>query len=139
MLPVIGLHGLVLGDIASFVLSAVVLVPLARVAENRVSGAADSSVGPVRAIMIGARAVRADRTLVAAIVITFLSAAAQGLFLVLFQDLSVEAANGLGSSGSGSVRTLFVLICLLGCVLVLSTVGINVAIERDWLALKLLQ
>jgi len=50
----------------------------------------------------------------------------------LFHSLSAQANSGLGQGGNAAVRTLFVFVCLLGCVLRLATVGINVAIERDW-------
>ncbi|KZO98874.1 polyketide synthase, partial [Calocera viscosa TUFC12733] len=58
--------------------------------------------------------------------------AAYALLLVLFERLQGQASAGLGRGGDAGVRALFVLVCLLGCVLRLATVGMNVAIERDW-------
>ncbi|EJU04237.1 hypothetical protein DACRYDRAFT_114607 [Dacryopinax primogenitus] len=57
---------------------------------------------------------------------------AYALLLVLFEKLQSQASRGLGAGGDAGVRALFVFVCLLGCVLRLATVGINVAIERDW-------
>ncbi|KZT57707.1 polyketide synthase [Calocera cornea HHB12733] len=58
--------------------------------------------------------------------------AAYALLLVLFERLQGQAGRGLGSAGNAGVRALFVGVCLLGCILRLATVGMNVAIERDW-------
>ena len=81
LLPFVGLHGLVLADIASFVVGGSLLAPLTRVTPALSTGQADHA---LRAIADGARAIRGDRTLTAALAVSFLAAVAQGLFLVLF-------------------------------------------------------
>jgi MFS family permease len=84
LLPILGLHGLVLADIASFVLSGALLVPLMTVTQTTGAAPRTDPVGPLTAIASGMRAVRRDRTLSGALAISFLAAVAQGLFLVLF-------------------------------------------------------
>jgi MFS family permease len=82
LLPVLGLDGLVLGDAVSFLLAAMLLARAAAAhTPARFHDAGGSRLG---AIHEGLRAVRGDTTLGAALLVTFLSAVAQGLFLVLF-------------------------------------------------------
>jgi predicted MFS family arabinose efflux permease len=84
LLPVLGLDGLVLGDMASFLASAALLAGCRR---SLLRSASPRSAGPtsrLTAIGDGARAVRRSPTLISALVISFLWAVAQGLFLVLF-------------------------------------------------------
>lgn len=98
LLPVLGLHGLVIANIASFVLSGALLLLLAMATPAVTPAPADAAVGPLSAIAAGARGVRGDRTLSAAVVISFLAAVAQGLFLVLFVLFvlrSLHAGDGL--------------------------------------------
>ena len=84
LLPVLGLRGLVLGDIASFILSAAILAALPTAPRPAAGASASPRVSPSTAIIAGAGAIRRSRTLRAALVISFLAAVAQGLFLVLF-------------------------------------------------------
>jgi len=84
LLPVLGLEGLVLGDIASFLVSAALLAGCRRATPPSVPPQRAQPTGRLIAIADGARAVRRNPTLISALVISFLSAVAQGLFLVLF-------------------------------------------------------
>jgi MFS family permease len=84
LLPVVGLHGLVLGDIASFLISAALLGGLRTAVTRTEQPSGSSRVGPFAAVVEGGQAVRRSATLSAALVISFLGAVAQGLFLVLF-------------------------------------------------------
>jgi MFS family permease len=84
LLPIVGLHGLVLGDIGSFAISAVLLSHLPTTPVRLAERAASSSGGLFTAVLEGAQAVRRSCTLGAALIISFVSAVAQGLFLVLF-------------------------------------------------------
>jgi MFS family permease len=84
LLPVLGLRGLVLGDMASFAVSAVLLAALRTSATRPEQPSASFRVGPLTAIIEGGQAVRGSATLCGALIISFLSAVAQGLFLVLF-------------------------------------------------------
>ena len=84
LLPVLGLDGLVLGDMASFLTSAALLVGCRRASLGSASPRPARPASRLSAIADGARAVRRSPTLISALVISFLSAVAQGLFLVLF-------------------------------------------------------
>lgn len=84
LLPVLGLRGLVFGDIATFVLSASLLAGLRTAVARTERPSASPRVGPLAAIVEGAHAIRGSTTLYGAMIISFLSAVAQGLFLVLF-------------------------------------------------------
>lgn len=84
LLPVVGLHALVLGDVGSFVISAALLAGLPTAVARPREQDASSGVGPVAAIVEGGQAVRRSTTLSAALIISLLAAVAQGLFLVLF-------------------------------------------------------
>jgi MFS family permease len=94
LLPIIGLHGLVLADTASFVLSGILLLPLLTATRTGTPTRNAEQVPPVKAIMSGARAVRRNRTLRGALMISFLAAVAQGLFLVLFVLFVVRSLHG---------------------------------------------
>jgi MFS family permease len=97
-LPVLGLRGLVLMDIASFVVSGALLLPFIAAAPSAAPRPRDAAARPLKAITDGARAVCGDRTLSAALAISFLAAIAQGLFLVLFVLFvlrSLHAGDGL--------------------------------------------
>ncbi|HWD76752.1 MAG TPA: MFS transporter [Solirubrobacteraceae bacterium] len=84
LLPLLGVEGLVLGDAASFILSAALL------AGCRGSAARDEvprearAAGRLGAVAVGWHAVRRETTLMSALTISFVGAVAQGLFLVLF-------------------------------------------------------
>jgi len=80
LLPVLGLDGLVVGDMASFLASAALLAASPR----SVPPSPAQPSGRLAAIGDGARAVRRNPTLISALVVSFLAAVAQGLFLVLF-------------------------------------------------------
>lgn len=84
LLPVLGLDGLVLGDIASFLASAALLTGCRPASPRPASPRSAPPRRSLTAIGEGVRAVRANATLISALVISFLSAVAQGLFLVLF-------------------------------------------------------
>jgi MFS family permease len=83
LLPAVGLQVLVVGDMVSFLISAALLVRCGRAARATVALPAADAARP-RAIAAGWRAIRRAPTLRSAVVISFLSAVAQGLFLVLF-------------------------------------------------------
>ena len=99
LLPVVGLHGLVLGDIGSFLGSAALL------AGCRTAPAGDQTQasGRLAAIAEGWRAAGRDPTLASALVIAFLGAVAQGMFLVLFV-LFVLRSLGAGDQAVGLLR-----------------------------------
>jgi MFS family permease len=84
LLPVLGLHGLVLGDMASFLVGAALLAGCRPAGGPAHPPASTQPTSRRTAIGDGARAMRGNRTLLSALVISFLSAVAQGLFLVLF-------------------------------------------------------
>jgi MFS family permease len=84
LLPTLGLRGLVIGDAATFLVSAALLVcPGSAWSRSQSTHPATPS-RPVTAIIEGWHAVRASTTLLAALAISFIAAVAQGLFLVLF-------------------------------------------------------
>jgi len=102
LLPVIGLHGLVLGDIGSFLASAALLAgchtaSLAEPAEQ------PRAAGRLAAVAEGWRAARRSPTLTSALLISFLGAVAQGMFLVLFV-LFVLRLLGAGDQVVGLLR-----------------------------------
>ena len=101
LLPVVGLHGLVLGDIGSFIASAALL------AGCRTASRADEPevAGRLAAVGEGWRAARRNPTLTSALVISFLGAVAQGMFLVLFV-LFVLRSLGAGDQVVGLLRGL---------------------------------
>jgi MFS family permease len=84
LLPVLGLRGLVIGDIASFLVSAALLFGSGRATSRAEVSQHVPPVSRVAAIHEGWRAVRGSTTLLTALAISFLGAIAQGLFLVLF-------------------------------------------------------
>lgn len=82
LLPIVHLNGLVLGDAASFLIASAFLGRAATAREAqplREAGAIHRG-----AILDGWRVVRRDSTLLSVLLVTLLSAVAQGLFLVLF-------------------------------------------------------
>ncbi len=84
LLPALGLRGLVIGDIATFVFSAALLArPWAASARSQSTRHPTHS-GRLTAITDGWHATQASTTLRAALAISFIAAVAQGLFLVLF-------------------------------------------------------
>jgi MFS family permease len=83
LLPVLGLDGLVLGDAASFILSAALLAGCGGSVRGAVLRDARSA-GRLAAVAEAWHAVRQETTLVAALTISFVGAVAQGMFLVLF-------------------------------------------------------
>jgi MFS family permease len=84
LLPVLGLHGLVLADVGTFVISGAVFVALAMTVGRAPERPVSKRVGALSAIAEGGRAIGGNATLEAAVIISFLAAVAQGLFLVLF-------------------------------------------------------
>ncbi len=102
LLPVLGLRGLVLVDLASFVVSGAVLLPLATGTPPPARSPDHGAPGRLEAIADGARAVQGDRELSAALVISFLASVAQGLFLVLFVLFVLRALH----AGDGLVGLL---------------------------------
>ncbi len=84
LLPVLGLRGLVLGDMASFLASAALLAGCRRPTPPAVRPPRARPTGALTDLCDGARAIRQTPTLISALVISFLAAIAQGLFLVLF-------------------------------------------------------
>jgi predicted MFS family arabinose efflux permease len=84
LLPVLGLDGLVLSDMASFLASAAFLAGCRPAALSSASPRCAKPTSWLTAIGDGARTVRRSPTLISALIISFLSAIAQGLFLVLF-------------------------------------------------------
>ena len=85
LLPAIGLHGLVVADAATFVISAALLSRRGSPVGTAVlRGESPRHRGRLTAIVDGWHAARASPTLMAALAISFVAAVAQGLFLVLF-------------------------------------------------------
>ena len=100
LLPVLGLRGLVIGDMASFLASAALVAGTAR----RTSRTETSpSAGRVDAVAEGWRAVRRSTTLTSAAVIAFVGSVAQGLFLVLFVLFVLRSLHA-GDSVVGLLR-----------------------------------
>jgi MFS family permease len=84
LLPALGLRGLVIGDAATFLVSAALLaLPGSASLRSQITHPPTHS-GRVTAITEGWRAARASTTLLAGLAISFIAAVAQGLFLVLF-------------------------------------------------------
>jgi MFS family permease len=103
LLPLVGLHVLVLGDMISFVAAAALLAACRRVApRQRGSREADHS-GPLAAVADGWSTVRTSRALVSALVISCVASIAQGLFLVLFV-LFVLRSMHAGDQAVGLLR-----------------------------------
>jgi predicted MFS family arabinose efflux permease len=84
LLPALGLEGLVLGDMASFLASAVLLAGCRTSAPRSAVLHRAQPTGRLAAIGEGWRAIRRSPTLTSALVISLLGSIAQGLFLVLF-------------------------------------------------------
>lgn len=103
LLPVLGLHGLVIADVASFAMSGALLGPLIKAGRGTPADPPrGDGAGALQAVVDGARAVRGNRMLCAAMAISFLAAVAQGLFLVLFVLFVVRALH----AGDGLVGLL---------------------------------
>lgn len=81
LLPVLGLPGLVIADMASFLVSATLLAGCARHTSRPKTG---PPTGRVAAVAEGWHAVRRSTTLSCAVIVAFAGSVAQGLFLVLF-------------------------------------------------------
>lgn len=94
LLPVVGLHGLVVADMASFVISAALLSGLHASDAPTEPPTEPRPVGRFAAIVEGGYAVRRSATLSAALIISFLAAVAQGLFLVLFVLFVLRSLHG---------------------------------------------
>jgi MFS family permease len=84
LLPTLGLRGLVIGDAATFLVSAALLVWPGRASSRAESTPPPATTGRWTAIADGWHAAHASTTLRAALAISFIAAVAQGLFLVLF-------------------------------------------------------
>jgi MFS family permease len=84
LLPVLGLRGLVIGDVASFLVSAILLRGCARVTAGSRTDLPASPSGRLTAVADGWRVIRASTTLRSALAISLIGSIAQGLFLVLF-------------------------------------------------------
>lgn len=84
LLPVLGLHSLVACDGASFLVSAVLLAGCGPARSRSAAAPAAGGRARVDAIREGLHAVRHAPTLLCALVVSFVGAVAQGLFLVLF-------------------------------------------------------
>ena len=93
LLPVLHLDGRVLADAASFLIAAALL---ARAAADAPRGEPLSSAGTSRlaAIRDGSRAVGRDNRLRSTVLVAFLGAVAQGLFLVLFVLFVLRSLEG---------------------------------------------
>jgi predicted MFS family arabinose efflux permease len=84
LLPVFGLEGLVLGDMASFLASAALLAGCGRVARRSAAPRHAHTTRGLAAVAEGAHTIRSSPTLISALIISFVASIAQGLFLVLF-------------------------------------------------------
>jgi MFS family permease len=115
LLPVLGLDGLVLGDAASFLIAAGLLARAG--AAHGSQPLHDARASWLGAIRDGWRAVRRDSTLLAALLVTWLAAVAQGLFLVLF-ILFVLRSLHAGDAVVGLLRGLQAIGGVLGGVVV---------------------
>jgi MFS family permease len=84
LLPALGLRGLVIGDAATFLVSAALLARSGSASLRAEITPLPTDGGRLTAIAEGWHAVRASTTLLAGLAISFFAAVAQGLFLVLF-------------------------------------------------------
>jgi predicted MFS family arabinose efflux permease len=84
LLPVLRLDGLVLADMATFLASAALLAGCGQASLSSAWPPSAQPTSRLAAIGDGLRAVRRNPRLISALTISFLSAVAQGLFLVLF-------------------------------------------------------
>ena len=83
LLPVVGLQGLVLGDAASFLISAGLLWGCARLTSDPATHEAVTA-GRLNQLVEGWNVVRRSRSLRSTLAISLIASIAQGLFLVLF-------------------------------------------------------
>lgn len=100
LLPVLGLRGLIICDAGSFLLSACLL---AGCGMTRVSARASRGGVSRGAVGEGWRVIRGTPTLLSALVIAFIGAIAQGLFLVLFVLFVVRSLHS-GAAVVGLLR-----------------------------------
>jgi predicted MFS family arabinose efflux permease len=100
LLPVLGLHGLVLGDMASFLAGGLLLAGCAR---HTSAPQTRQPTGRATAVAEGWHAVRRSPTLSCALIIAFVGSVAQGLFLVLFVLFVLRSLHG-GDSVVGLLR-----------------------------------
>jgi predicted MFS family arabinose efflux permease len=84
LLPAVGLNVLVLGDAASFLIAGACLAGCRRATRRAPASHRREPPGRLGAVAEGWTALRRNRTLASALVISCLSAIAQGMFLVLF-------------------------------------------------------
>ena len=103
LLPVLGLRGLVLGDIASFVISGALLVGCARLTSRPAANEPAPPAGRMSAVVEGWKVVRGSTTLRSALAISLIASVAQGMFLVLFV-LFVIRLLGAGDEVVGLLR-----------------------------------
>lgn len=115
LLPVLHLEGLVLGDAASFLIAAALLTRAATAHESEPPH--DTGTSRLDEVGDGWRAVRGDSTLLTALVVTLLSAVAQGLFLVLFVLFVLRSLHA-GDTVVGLLRGVQAIGGVLGGVLV---------------------
>ncbi len=94
LLPVLGLRGLVIGDIATFLISSALLVRLRPAPSRPQIAPQPARLRRLIAVTDGWHATRASTTLRAALSISFLAAVAQGMFLVLFVLFVLRSLHG---------------------------------------------
>ena len=104
LLPALGLRGLVLGDMASFLASAALLAGCGHAMPRSKLGHEAPPLGRWPAVAEGWHAVRRSTTLLSALSISFVGAIAQGLFLVLFVLFVLRSLHG-GDQGSSPERS----------------------------------
>jgi MFS family permease len=100
LLPVLGLRGLVIADMASFLVSATLLAGSARHTSRPKTR---PPTGRVAAVAEGWHAVRRSTTLRFAVIVAFAGSVAQGLFLVLFVLFVLRSLHA-GDSVVGLLR-----------------------------------
>ncbi len=94
LLPVLGLHGLVVGDAVSFLASGLLLSGCRSPAPRHGPPAAAAAPGRLTALSEAWRCIRRDRGLRSVLVISFVASVAQGLFLVLFVLFVLRSLHG---------------------------------------------
>jgi Na+/melibiose symporter-like transporter len=118
LLPVLGLRGLVMGDMASFLIAAVLLLGCTRATSMRTGRPRPAPpTGRLIAVAEGWKVVRESPTLRSALVISFVASIAQGLFLVLFVLFVIRLLHG-GDQLVGLLRGVQAVGGVLGGVLV---------------------
>ena len=114
LLPVLGLPGLVIADMATFVLSSTLL---AGCAPHTSPPKTSMLTGRAAAIAEGWHAVRRSTTLSCAVIVAFAGSVAQGLFLVLFVLFVLRSLHA-GDSVAGLLRGVQAIGGVLGGVLI---------------------